>query len=121
MDVFCSDDQTAVLAYAPTAAPRVLPLPTVPDSQVVVLLHLLLQEQPRRPVELDATGLRRLCPIAALLLASALRARGDHGAPVQITHLGFELRRSLEQHPLRPFCAGPARSLRGAESAGIAS
>jgi hypothetical protein len=113
MEVFCSEDQTAVLRHAPAATPRVLPLPSVLDSHVVVLLHLLLQEQPLRPVTLDGSGVRRLCPVAALLLASALRSRCERGAPVQIVRLAFGLRRKLEQHSLAAFVAAPGPQAAG--------
>lgn len=110
MQVFCSEDQTAVLERAPGAAPRVLPLPTVVDSSVVVLLHLLLRDEPRRPVVLDATAVQRLHPVAALLLASALRHRGESGAPATLTGVPFPVRRQISNHPLHAFVRdeGPA-------------
>jgi anti-anti-sigma regulatory factor len=106
MHVFCTEDQSAVLARSPDAVPRVLPLPTYLDSQVVALLHLLLGEQLHRPVVLDASSLQRLCPVAALLLASTLRSRSEHGAPVQIVRISFAIRRQLEQHSLADYFAG---------------
>jgi anti-anti-sigma regulatory factor len=105
MDVFCSEAQTAILKHAPQAVERVLPLPGVLDSHTVVLLHLLLREQLERPVALDASGLRRLCPVGALLLAATLRNRASSGAPVQIAGLSYALRRQLGQHPLLSFLA----------------
>lgn len=107
MDVFCSEAQTAILNHRPDAVERVLPLPGVLDSHTVVLLHLLLREQLSRPVALDASGVRRLCPVAALLLATTLRNRSERGAPVRIIGLGYALRRQLELHPLAAYLAHP--------------
>jgi hypothetical protein len=108
MHVFCTEDQSAVLARSPDAVPRVLPIPTYLDSQVVTLLHLLLGEQLHRPVVLDASRLERLCPVAALLLASTLRSRCEYGAPVQIVRVGYAIRRQLELHSLAEYFAGSA-------------
>jgi hypothetical protein len=115
MDVFCSEAQRVVLDRSPDAAPRVLPLPGLVDSSVVVLLHLLLRDQWARPVVLDASALREICPVAALLLAATLDARCRHGAPVQVVRLGFEIRRRLDSHPLLrfvqvPMAASPPRA-----------
>jgi|GEM_PF-5536247 len=112
MDVFCSDDQRVVLDRSPDAAPRVLPLPTVVDSSVVVLLHLLLLEQWTRPVLLDASGLREICPAAALLLAATLDARARHGAPVQIGGLTPVNRRVIDRVELTHFASTTDRPVR---------
>jgi hypothetical protein len=111
MDVFCSDDQRAVLDRSPDAVPRVLPLPVVVDASVVVLLHLLLREQWTRPVLLDASGLREVCPGAALLLAATLDARARHGAPVHLVGLNAASRRIVEQVALGRY-ATPASAAR---------
>ncbi|MBA4156542.1 MAG: hypothetical protein H0X65_03595 [Gemmatimonadetes bacterium] len=103
MEVFCSESQTAVLNYNPRAAERVLPLPMVLDSHAVVLLHLLLQEQLSRPVSLDASGVQRMCPIAALLLTATFRARQGQGTTPRIVKLSYALRKQLHRHPLTEY------------------
>jgi hypothetical protein len=110
MHVFCSQDPSAVSTSSPAALPRVLPLPATLDSPVVVLLHLLLQEQPQRPVTLDASSLRCVCPVAALLLAATLGSRSEQGAPVQIIRVSYEVRRRLEQHLLQRYLAAAPAS-----------
>jgi hypothetical protein len=97
--VFCSGDQAEILARHPESAPP-LPIPAVLDSYVVVLLHHRLHEKRSRPVVLDASGPKRVCPVGALLLAATMRSRTDRGAPPRIVRMSYPVRRPLDRHPL---------------------
>lgn len=82
---------------------RVLPMPAVLDSGAAVLLHLLLADAPERPVVLDASGLREIDAVGALLLAAALRTRSCEATVPRIINLAYDLRRELSRHPLLEF------------------
>lgn len=83
-----------------TLVARVLPIPTVLGSAAVVLLNLLLAEQQRGPVVLDARDLRQLTPVGAMLLAASLRHRSGKDTPPRIINLSSRLRAQLRRHPL---------------------
>lgn len=90
------------------AVPLVLPIPTILDASAAVLLHLVIQARPQRPLVLDAVALREICPVGALLLAAALAACTD-GPPPRILNLSSPLRLELSRHPLLEHAA-PARA-----------
>lgn len=94
----------------PASDARVLPMPAVLDSGAAVLLHLLLEQDTSRPVVLDASGLRELCAVGTLLLASALRSRSRDGVRPRITNLSYAMRRELHRHPLLAFASDASHS-----------
>jgi anti-anti-sigma regulatory factor len=103
MEVIWLDEPSTEPARSAQVLERVLPLPSVLDSHAAVLIHLLLEQQRQRPVVLDASGVERLLPVGALLLASALRTRAEPAAPACIINLPYRLRRQIERHPLQRF------------------
>lgn len=92
--------RTALWEYVEHA--RVLPVPAVLDSSAAVLLHLLITEL-REPLVLDASTVREVLPVGALLLHSSIRARGDARPGVRIVNLAYRLRWQLHRHPLSAF------------------
>lgn len=114
------DDSAPICAVSDPPDARVLPIPAVLDAGAAVLLHLLLDQNPSRPVILDAVGLRELCAVGALLLASALRAHARTGVPPRIINLSERMRRELSRHPLLEFagCATHNRLFRVEDTPG---
>ncbi len=89
-----------------TTEGMLLPLPPVVDTPAVVLLGLLAGG--RRPLLLDASGVREVQGTAAPMLESLLRVTRAAGLPARMIGASATLRRAFDGHPLAAYLAEAA-------------